>query len=105
MTDDRPETPTDPTLQAVPAEPGERVYFPELDGLRFVAFLLVYLFHQGVPQFTGWVSAVRRLLPEAWWLERRLSERSGGAVPLERLGRRSAFFSPERVFDNDALAP
>ncbi len=30
-------------------EPGERVYFPELDGMRFIAFLLVYLFHQGVP--------------------------------------------------------
>ena len=26
-----------------------RDYFPELDGLRFFAFLLVYLFHQGVP--------------------------------------------------------
>ncbi len=27
----------------------ERVYFPELDGLRFVAFMMVYLFHQGIP--------------------------------------------------------
>jgi peptidoglycan/LPS O-acetylase OafA/YrhL len=27
----------------------ERVYFPELDGMRFIAFLLVYLFHGGVP--------------------------------------------------------
>jgi peptidoglycan/LPS O-acetylase OafA/YrhL len=27
----------------------ERVYFPELDGMRFIAFLLVYLFHEGVP--------------------------------------------------------
>lgn len=27
----------------------ERIYFPELDGLRFVAFLMVYLFHGGVP--------------------------------------------------------
>ncbi len=26
-----------------------RDYFPELDGLRFFAFLLVYLFHQGIP--------------------------------------------------------
>lgn len=28
----------------------DRVYFPELDGLRFVAFALVFFFHQGVPQ-------------------------------------------------------
>jgi peptidoglycan/LPS O-acetylase OafA/YrhL len=28
----------------------ERIYFPELDGLRFVAFMMVYLFHGGVPQ-------------------------------------------------------
>jgi peptidoglycan/LPS O-acetylase OafA/YrhL len=31
------------------AETAERVYFPELDGLRFVAFMMVYLFHGGVP--------------------------------------------------------
>ncbi len=31
-------------------ETGERVYFPELDGLRFVAFMMVYLFHGGIPQ-------------------------------------------------------
>jgi peptidoglycan/LPS O-acetylase OafA/YrhL len=31
------------------SEPSERVYFPELDGLRFIAFLMVYLFHGGVP--------------------------------------------------------
>src|SRR5262249_15217110 len=37
--DDKPVTP----------EMGERVYFPELDGLRFIAFMMVYLFHQGVP--------------------------------------------------------
>jgi peptidoglycan/LPS O-acetylase OafA/YrhL len=33
-------------------DPAERVYFPELDGLRFVAFLMVFLFHlfqKGVP--------------------------------------------------------
>ncbi len=37
---------TDPA----PLTPGERLYFPELDGLRFVAFLLVFLFHDGIPQ-------------------------------------------------------
>src|SRR4029077_1940443 len=33
----------------VTVETAERVYFPELDGLRFIAFMMVYLFHQGVP--------------------------------------------------------
>lgn len=32
-----------------PTEPGERIYFPELDGLRFIAFLMVFLFHGGLP--------------------------------------------------------
>jgi peptidoglycan/LPS O-acetylase OafA/YrhL len=36
-------------VSSEPPEPGERVYFPELDGMRFIAFLLVYLFHGGVP--------------------------------------------------------
>jgi peptidoglycan/LPS O-acetylase OafA/YrhL len=31
-------------------EAAERIYFPELDGLRFVAFMMVFLFHGGVPQ-------------------------------------------------------
>jgi len=30
-------------------EPAPRVYYPELDGLRFWAFLSVFLFHQGLP--------------------------------------------------------
>ena len=30
-----------------------RVYFPALDGLRFAAFGLVYLFHGGIPQVGG----------------------------------------------------
>jgi len=41
-----------PTTGAIAAEttdPSQRIYFPELDGLRFVAFMLVYLFHGGVP--------------------------------------------------------
>ena len=45
---ERPDaTPAEPTPTA--PEPAERIYFPELDGLRFVAFLMVYLFHGGVP--------------------------------------------------------
>lgn len=47
----------------VPAQvdPGpERIYYPQLDGLRFVAFLLVYLFHGGVPEFSGWVNGLVR---------------------------------------------
>lgn len=42
----------------VPAAPGQRNYFPELDGLRFFAFALVYLFHQGVPQWNSWVRSL-----------------------------------------------
>ena len=38
-----------PTSAALP-EAAERIYFPELDGLRFIAFLLVYLFHGGISQ-------------------------------------------------------
>jgi peptidoglycan/LPS O-acetylase OafA/YrhL len=34
---------------ARPEDAAERVYYPALDGLRFVAFALVYLFHGGVP--------------------------------------------------------
>ena len=50
-TGERPAIPAQsvpPPSQADP-EPAERIYFPELDGLRFVAFLMVYLFHGGVP--------------------------------------------------------
>jgi peptidoglycan/LPS O-acetylase OafA/YrhL len=35
---------------AAPPEAGERIYFPALDGLRFIAFMMVYLFHGGIPQ-------------------------------------------------------
>jgi peptidoglycan/LPS O-acetylase OafA/YrhL len=34
---------------AATSDPSQRIYFPELDGLRFVAFMMVYLFHDGVP--------------------------------------------------------
>jgi peptidoglycan/LPS O-acetylase OafA/YrhL len=34
----------------------ERTYFPELDGLRFLAFLLVFAFHGGLPWVEGLVS-------------------------------------------------
>jgi peptidoglycan/LPS O-acetylase OafA/YrhL len=37
-------------VEAKPPRPnGDRLYLPELDGLRFIAFLMVFLFHQGVP--------------------------------------------------------
>jgi peptidoglycan/LPS O-acetylase OafA/YrhL len=39
-----------PGLPSSAPEAIERVYFPELDGLRFIAFMMVYLFHGGVPQ-------------------------------------------------------
>jgi peptidoglycan/LPS O-acetylase OafA/YrhL len=43
--------PPAPSPQApVTSAPADRVYFPELDGLRFVAFMMVYLFHGGVPR-------------------------------------------------------
>lgn len=32
------------------ADTEQRVYFPQLDGLRFIAFMMVYLFHGGVSQ-------------------------------------------------------
>ncbi len=41
-----PETTQEPVTTP---EPAERIYFPELDGLRFVAFLMVYFFHGGAP--------------------------------------------------------
>ncbi len=41
---------TEPRPAASPPETGERIYFPELDGLRFIAFMMVYVFHEGVSQ-------------------------------------------------------
>jgi len=60
-------SPPGPREVTIPAEPGERDYFPELDGLRFVAFALVYLFHQGVPQWNSWV---RSALGLVWTADR-----------------------------------
>ena len=56
-------------------ESGERVYFPELDGMRFVAFLFVYLFHQGVPWplLASWVGVT---------VTHRLQENGGYGVQL-----------------------
>lgn len=33
----------------------ERAYFPELDSLRFFAFLMVFGFHHGLPDLGGWI--------------------------------------------------
>ena len=33
----------------------ERSYFPELDSLRFFAFLMVFGFHHGLPDMGGWI--------------------------------------------------
>ena len=60
-------------IQAEPALPErrpDRLYFPALDGLRFVAFGLVYVFHRGIPQGTlsslVGHSAARALLDHGW---------------------------------------
>ncbi len=81
-------------------EPGERVYFPELDGMRFIAFLLVFLFHRGVPwalltrSFQTVADAVNYCLlytGVSWWslsnefgrtVTRRLQENGGFGVQL-----------------------
>lgn len=60
---------------AAEAAPDERVYFPELDGLRFVAFLMVFLFHGGLPE-----SLVRQGLGRA--AARALRENGGYGVQL-----------------------
>src|SRR6516164_10094183 len=56
-------------------EAGDRIYFPELDGLRFFAFLLVYLFHGGIP----W-TVLSRLIGSA--AANRLFENGGYGVQL-----------------------
>src|SRR4051794_12797250 len=47
-----------PTVET--STPDGRVYFPELDGLRFIAFALVYLFHGGVPRLIPVVDSLVR---------------------------------------------
>lgn len=45
-----PDVSTEPDVATrTPSASGDRVYFPQLDGLRFFAFVLVYFFHEGVP--------------------------------------------------------
>ena len=71
--------------------PAERIYFPELDGLRFIAFMMVYLFHGGVPQ--GMLRQADR------------HARPRRALQRERRIRRPALLHPERLPDHDAPAP
>jgi peptidoglycan/LPS O-acetylase OafA/YrhL len=40
----------EPCPPSSPPETTERIYFPELDGLRFIAFMMVFLFHGGISQ-------------------------------------------------------
>ncbi len=67
----------DVTPSATPSheESGERIYFPELDGLRFFAFLMVFLFHGGFPE-----SMVRTVLGRT--AARALRENGGYGVQL-----------------------
>jgi peptidoglycan/LPS O-acetylase OafA/YrhL len=66
---------TETTGLATPPEAGERIYFPELDGLRFIAFLMVFLFHGGLPQ-----GMVRQAIGRA--AARALRENGGYGVQL-----------------------
>ena len=53
------------------AEAGTRFYVPELDGLRFVAFLMVFLFHRGVNwlELRWWLgTGLTRCIRENGWL-------------------------------------
>ena len=49
-----------PGPTAPPPEAAERIYFPELDGLRFIAFMMVYLFHGGVAAAGSWSRLIGR---------------------------------------------
>jgi peptidoglycan/LPS O-acetylase OafA/YrhL len=61
LTEPRPGPPA-PAPEPAPA-PAERLYYPALDGLRFVAFALVYLFHNGIPPWNRWVRSVVEVVP------------------------------------------
>jgi peptidoglycan/LPS O-acetylase OafA/YrhL len=55
------------TAASAPAQPlEERIYYPQLDGMRFFAFALVYLFHNGVPQWNSWFAPWIRELNRRW---------------------------------------
>lgn len=85
------------TPGALESRPG-RVYFPELDGLRFVAFVLVYLFHGGVPgriltPMVGRTAAAalrqngsERAARWAWWLQRPLYAMTAWLLCRDHLG-------------------
>ncbi len=45
-----------------PPDDRPRVYYPELDGLRFVAFLLVFVFHGGIPQLAPAIDSAAGLI-------------------------------------------
>lgn len=66
---------SEPTAPSAPGESGERIYFPELDGLRFIAFLMVFLFHGGLPE-----GMVRRAIGRT--AARALRENGGYGVQL-----------------------
>ena len=66
---------TGPADTPAPGEPGERVYFPELDGLRFIAFVMVFLFHGGLPE-----AFVRQIIGRT--AARALRENGGYGVQL-----------------------
>ncbi len=63
----------EPSDETTPS--GERLYFPELDGLRFVAFLMVFFFHGGWPE-----GMVRTLVGQT--AARALRENGGYGVQL-----------------------
>jgi peptidoglycan/LPS O-acetylase OafA/YrhL len=65
-----PEEPaTQGLLASAPVLADDRIYYPELDGLRFVAFALVYLFHNGIPQLGHWIgSSLARAFRENGWV-------------------------------------
>lgn len=90
--------PVEPDVQPpVPAQvsPGpDRVYWPQLDGLRFIAFLMVYIFHGGVPPEAG----VRRHHPFVLSTSSRAvtATTPSSAIPCFRTSRLTSFFPTSR---------